>query len=138
MVNIKYDFASLKIMTLFERITRARIKDVIIEDAMMYFVVQPGEMAKAIGKQGANIKKLQTKFQKKIRIVEYNILPELFLVNLIKPLKVENSMLEGKKIVLISAETSTKGKIIGRNRSNLNKYLKIVKRYFDIDGIDVK
>ena len=72
-----YNAESLKIMTLFEKITRTRIKDYFIDDNnLQTFVVDEIVLGKAIGKQAVNVKKLQKLLNSKIRIVGFSNNPE--------------------------------------------------------------
>jgi|SaaInlV_120m_DNA_4_1040238.scaffolds.fasta_scaffold14157_2 transcription termination/antitermination protein NusA len=125
-----YNAESLKIMTLFEKITRTRIKDYFIDDNnLQTFVVDEIVLGKAIGKQAVNVKKLQKLLNSKIRIVGFSNNPEKFTKNLIYPLKAEIELKEN--IILIkSTDTKTKAFLIGRNQVNLKNNLKILKKYF--------
>ncbi|HME87030.1 MAG TPA: KH domain-containing protein, partial [Candidatus Nanoarchaeia archaeon] len=70
--KIVYDSNTLGIMRLFENMTHTKIKDCIIEEEKIWFIVQTGELRKALGKGAENIKKLGEKFGKKVKIVEYH------------------------------------------------------------------
>ena len=59
MSKIKFDIQSMKLMTLFESITRSHVKDMIIKEESLIFFVMPGEIGKAIGKKAVNIKTLE-------------------------------------------------------------------------------
>ena len=57
--------------SLMERVTKAKVKDCFTdEEENLFFVVAPGELGKAIGKGGANIRKMQDELQRKIRVIE--------------------------------------------------------------------
>jgi len=136
---VKLDINSLQRMSLFERITKAQIKDC-FEDELtkqVVFVVQPAQIGKALGKKAANVKKLQQAFNRKIKIVEYNPNVEKFVGNLIFPLKAEEISSEGGVITVKGPDTKTKGLLIGRNAQTLRNIEKTVKRYFKIEEIKV-
>ncbi len=136
---MKLDINSLQRMSLFERITKAQIKDC-FEDELtkqVVFVVQPAQIGKALGKKAANVKKLQQAFNRKIKIVEYNPNVEKFVGNLIFPLKAEEISSEGGVITVKGPDTKTKGLLIGRNAQTLRNIEKTVKRYFKIEEIKV-
>ncbi|MEA3514907.1 MAG: NusA-like transcription termination signal-binding factor [Nanoarchaeota archaeon] len=137
MSKIKFDIESIKLMTLFETITRSHVKDMIIREGTLIFIVMPGEIGKAIGKKAGNIKKLERISKKKIRIIEYSDDLEKFARNVIMPLKVNNIDIEGKIVTMTSPDSQTRGLIIGRAAVNLRNFESIVKRYFDIDEIKV-
>ena len=67
MSKIKYDSESMKLITLFESMTGAKVKDCIANDKLV-FVMEENEMGRAIGKNGINIKRLENKLKKKIKL----------------------------------------------------------------------
>ena len=139
MSKITYNAESLKIMTLFEKITRTRIKDYFVDDNdLQTFVVDEKNLGKAIGKQASNVKKLQTMFNQKIRMIGYSTDLEKFVRNLIYPINAEIEILDNT-ITLKSNDTKTKSFLIGRNQSNIKNNLNIIKKYFKtIQKIEVK
>jgi NusA-like KH domain protein len=137
MSKIVYNAESLKVMTLFENVTRVRVKDYFLDDnELMNFVVDEVMLGKAIGKQAANVKKLEAMFKKKIKIVGFNPSPRKFLKNLLYPLQVE---VEGEEEILMvkANDQKTKSFVIGRNQANLKNNLEILKKYFKINEIKV-
>lgn len=137
MTKIKYDTNLIKLISLFETLTRSKVKDC-IESNILMFVVKRGEIGKAIGKKGSNIKRIENVLKRKIKIVEFNDDIEIFVKNLIAPIKVENITKEDDTIIISDANNQTKGRLKGRDSQNLKEYKKIVSRYFDIKDIIVK
>ncbi len=63
MSKITYNADLLKIMSLFEKITRTRIKDCFIDNnSLLTFVVPDFQIGKAVGKNAVNVKKQKTSF----------------------------------------------------------------------------
>lgn len=122
---------TLKLMSLFESVTRSRLKDCFVDkNEMQTFVVQQGEIGKAIGKGAVNVKKLEKMLNRKIKILEFNSSLIDFVRNLLYPLKTRN-IVENECIVTIESEDSkTRGLIIGRNAVNLRNFEAIAKKYF--------
>ena len=135
--KIIYDVDAMKFMSLFETITRAKLKDCIIKETMVMFIVQPDEVGRAVGPKGANVKKLERILKKKIKIVEYAPEPVNFIKNLIHPLQVKEITEEDGVYTLTAADLKTRGFLIGRNASHLRAYEEVVKRYFPIKELKV-
>jgi len=135
--KIIYDKNILDIMNTFEKITHSRIKDCIVEEDRLIFVVLPGQLGKALGKKAENIKKLFSLLKKKIKIVEYNEDKLKFIQNFIHPLKIDNIHEEDNIVVLESADMGVKGLLIGRAAQNLRRLEEYIRRYFDIKEIKV-
>ena len=70
--EIKLTSEELKLIALFQKITRASARDVIDDERMnrLIFVVNEGKMGLAIGKGGSNIKNLQNILKNDIELVE--------------------------------------------------------------------
>ena len=136
-MKIKYDINLMKFISLFENLTGAKVKDCILNESLV-FVVEKGEIYKAIGKDASNIKKIEDLLKKKIRVIEFDDDLVKFVENLIRPIRAEEIALEDKTVVITDSNNQVKGKIIGRDAKNLKKYKEIVSRYFDFDDIVVR
>ena len=137
MTKIKFDMNIMKFMSLFETMTRARLKDCIDEKTQIIFIVDKGEMGKALGKKGANVKNLEKALRKKIKIIEYNDDLLNFSKNVVAPLKLTDMKEEDGVVTLIPKDSMTRGMLIGKNAVNLRFYESIVKRYFPIKELKV-
>jgi len=131
-VKIKYTSELMGLMAIFQQVTRAKLKDCFFDsNSLLIFVVEPNELGKAIGKKAVNIKRLEKSFNKKIKIIEYNSDVQIFIRNLIYPLRVKEVQLEENVATLEPNDSKTRGYLIGRAASNLRNYEGIVKRYFN-------
>ena len=72
--EIKLTTDQMKLMSLFQNITKATARDCIEDEKRdrIIFVVNEGKMGLAIGKGGSHIKALQNKIDRNIELVEYN------------------------------------------------------------------
>jgi len=126
----------MKFMSIFESLTGAKLKDCILNEKVT-FIVQAGEMGKAIGKKGSNIRRIEGVLKKKIRVIEFNEDVSKFVYNLLYPLKVKEVKEEDNVVNIYAEERKTKGMIIGRDRGRINSINDIVKRYFEISDVKV-
>jgi N utilization substance protein A len=136
-MTITFDRSTIGLMSSFASITRAKVKDVVEEKELLIFIVEPGQLFKALGKKGANVKKLSHKLNKRIKVVEFNPDIEVFIRNMVYPLNIREISQTDKIVVLEGEDVKTKGLLIGRNAQNLRQLEKVVKRYFNIDEIKV-
>ena len=133
MGRLKLNRDDLGLSSLFEKITRARVKDCFKDEDTIYFVISTGFMGKALGKKGINIKKVQQELGKNIKLIEYRERVEDFVKNVIYPLKVEEITLEENTILLKDSSKKTKSLLIGRGSKNLNLINRAIKRFFNVD-----
>ncbi len=137
--KIVYDEDTLKKMSLFESITRAKLKDFFddpVQDRLV-FIVQPGNLWRALGKGSSNVKKLEKAFGRKIKIVEYDDDLVEFIKNMAHPLKIFDVKEDDGIVTIRHEDMQTKGLLIGKNARNLRNLEKNVRRYFDVKEIKV-
>lgn len=134
---MKYDLELIQHVNLFEKITKAHVKDCFPHNNLLVFVVKQGEASQAVGKQGANVRKLSDMTKKRIKIVEFNEDPVKFIRSFIAPIKVEEIEQEDKIITIKASSTKDKGLLIGRDSRNLINLKKITQKYYDIEDIKI-
>jgi N utilization substance protein A len=123
---------------LVEKLTRAKIKDCIDEgDDKMVIIVDNGELSKALGKKASNLKVLEGKLNKRIRMVEFAQDPIVFLTNLCKPNKITNIVAEDNVYTIIPEDIKSRGFMIGRSAGTLRLHESIMRRYFDVQELKV-
>ena len=131
----------MRFIALLENLTGAIAKDCVVEseDNRIIFVIRPGDMGLAIGKNGMNIERTRKVIGRPVEIVEYAENPEEFLKNIIAPAKVraikisKNS--EGQTMAQVTVDPHDKGMAIGKNGRNVVKTRLLIKRHFDIDNV---
>jgi len=136
-VKTVYDIDMIKIINLFEQVTHARVKEAFYLKDVLTFIIFEGDKFKALGKNLANLHKIEQMLQKKVKIVEFDGDIAKFITNLIYPYRVENIVLNDKTVTITDSDTKTKGLIIGAKAQNLRMYESVVKKYFDIEEIKV-
>ena len=137
-MKTKYDVETLQLMNLFEKITRAKLKDCFVNKDKLFFIVQHGELRKSLGPKKENIQKLVKATNRNIKIVEFNPNVLDFVRNVMHPLRMEDITLDGTVITIMGTDTKTKGLMIGARAQNLRNYESIVQKYFeDIKEIKV-
>jgi len=147
--NIKIDRESMTLISLFNNISGAIIKDCISfkspenTSEVVIFLVKKEDVGKAIGKAGEHVKDLMSKLQKKIDVIPYSDNLEKFIQyilntakNSIKVQTVEvKENKNQKKTVVISVRPQDRGKAIGKDGSMIKKIKELVLRWFDVDNV---
>lgn len=142
-VTIKLDSECLKHINLFQSVTKASVKDCIIDNDRILFVVNKGQAGLAIGKSGVNIKNLRRLLKKNIEVIEFSeSLPE-FLNNVFRPLKVteviDSESGNGlRKVIKVSIESENEINPKALARSKARKSRDLLKKYFNIDDINIQ
>ncbi len=140
MTDISFNEDTLRIIGLFQRVTRATAKDLLETPDKLVFVVKEGEGGKAIGKGGKNIAKLREMMGREIKVIEYSSVPEQFLRNIFRSYTIKGVEIEERKKGLhatVSVETTQKGLAIGRDAKNLKVARELMSRHHNIDSVSV-
>ena len=147
--NIKLDRQSMELISLFNNISGAIIKDCFIfqspenDSDIIIFLVKKEDVGKAIGKAGEHVKDLMNKLQKKIDVIPWseNLGQFIqFILNTTKNsiqlqnIEIKESRNE-KKTVIISVRPQDRGKAIGKEGSMIRKIKELVLRHFDVDNV---
>lgn len=141
--RIKLTSEELGLMSLFQSVSGAGVRDCIIDDknGRVIYIVNPGEMGRAIGKNGIVVKTLQKLIGKPVELVEYSDDPKTFIKNALEPKYVIDvrltEKLDGSKIAVVVVDAKKKSAVVGRNGKNAEKARLIAKRYFQIANVHI-
>ncbi|MDI6737178.1 MAG: NusA-like transcription termination signal-binding factor [Nanoarchaeota archaeon] len=130
---VSFDMKTIGFINIFENLTHASVKDCFAEGDSLVFIIDTGQMGLAIGKGGANIKHASSVFKKEIKIYEFNPEPVEFVRNLLYPLKPKAVERQDNVVVIKASDTVEKGKVFGREKTNLKRIQGIVSKYFEIE-----
>jgi N utilization substance protein A len=147
--NIKIDRNSMELISLFNNISGAIIKDCIVYESpenhseIIIFLVKKEDVGKAIGRAGEHVKDLMSKLQKKIDVIPYSEKIDQFIQYILNTsknsIKVQNIEIKEnkneKKTVIISVRPQDRGKAIGKEGSMIRKIKMLVIRHFEVDNV---
>ncbi len=147
--HIKIDRESMELISLFNNISGAIIKDCLIfrnqehNTDVIIFLVKEEDVGKAIGKAGEHVKDLKSKLNKKIDVIAFSENLDHFIQNILQTTK--NSIVVQdieikesrnlKKTVIITVRPQDRGKAIGKEGSMIRKIKELVLRYFAVDNV---
>jgi transcription termination/antitermination protein NusA len=121
----------LQLMSAFENITRARVSDCFEFEDIIAFVVEKGELGKAIGKGGVSIAEARKRLRKRIAVFEDSGNPREFIEKACSPIKV--SVMVTENYVRIDAPRGQRDDIAGKQ---IRLIKELVKRRLKVDRVD--
>ena len=139
MTRIKLSLEDIGLISLFEKITKANVKDCIVDDkkSRIVFVVNEGQAGMAIGKGGANIKRLELLLKKKVEVLEFSEDPIKFVSNIFRPVKISNGYVSEKSTGTKSLYISVgKGGNLGMIKSKIKNAKEMIDKYFKFDEVN--
>ncbi|MEK6934385.1 MAG: NusA-like transcription termination signal-binding factor [Nanoarchaeota archaeon] len=128
---MKFDIRIIGYITTFENFTGVHAKDCFFHDKELVFIVDSINLGRAVGKKGINIKRLIAKMKHKIRVIGFDNDPTKFVQNILYPLNGYEISREDNKIIIKTPDNKLKGKIYGRERTNLKFINETLKRHFN-------
>lgn len=121
----------IRVINAFENITGTEVRDCVSND-VIYFLVNPGKIAIAIGKNGQNIKTAERMLKKPIKIFEWAEDRDQFIRNMIPSTqKIEAN--NGK--VTITIDRENRGAVIGKKGANIKVIKEFLERNSDVKEV---
>ena len=141
MTKIRITADEIKFMNLFEKITGAKVRDMIQEENTICFLVNKEDMGLAIGKKGSNIEKVRNTLGKSVYVIEYSdeystFVKNIFQPSTIKEIRISNSS-KGKNVVIKTNKRDRKN-IIGYQGEKIKLAKKLLDRYFGLKNIIIE
>jgi len=129
---------TMKYISLFENVTRSRVKDCIIKPDRLIFIVPKNQVLQSLGRNNDNLKRLKGLMKKNIDIIGFSDKLDVFIKNIFHNFKIQGVKIESrdkKALIYVNVELRDKGKIIGKDGQNLKLAKEIVGRHFEIADI---
>ncbi len=134
---VKLNTATIHHITLFEDITKAKVKDCIEQEEKIIFVVNEGELGLAIGKESKNLKLLKSILNKNIDVIEYSDDAVQFIKNIFHNYKVREVRLSEERTEVV-IDPNDKARAIGKNGRNLRAAREIAQRHHGIQNMVIR
>jgi N utilization substance protein A len=135
-----FDARLIELIQFFEEFTHSQVKDAFFDqNDKLTFVVEPGNIGKAVGKNASILKKVEEKMGRRIRVAEYTDNKLELIRSLVAPLTLVRIQENDQGIVYMEGkDEKTTGLLIGKQARNLRNLEWMVRRYMPVEEIRVE
>ena len=140
MTEIAFSNEIMQYINMASNIIKIDVIDCMITEDKLIFIVKKGQLGIAIGSKAKNLEKLKRLFKKNIKFVEFDEDKERFVINLCKPYKINNVILDSSgnsTVIKVEVTPSDKSKIIGRGGRNIDIIRKLAHRHHSIKDVQI-
>jgi N utilization substance protein A len=140
MSRIKLSLDDIRFISLFEKVTKANVKDCIvnIEKNKITFVVNEGQAGIAIGRGGMNIKKLEEQLKRRVEVLEFSEDPLRFLANIFRPIRILNAYVSEKSTGTKAFNAQIAKDNLGMVKAKMKTAKELLEKYFHFDEINLQ
>ena len=141
--NDRIDLEELRYMSLLQDLTGAMVYRAIVDSDgnRIFYLVDKGDMGKAIGKDGRVAKTLSKILNKEVEIIEYAQDLETMVRNLfpgVTILRVDVVDKKDGKVVYVKVRDDEKGKAIGRDGRMVKRARAVLNKLFNVDKVVIR
>ena len=135
------DMQMMRYINLFSKISNVSTTKVFVYNNVIVFAVPKPLVSKAVGKDGANVRKLGETLRKKIKVVAVANIEdkediERFVSDVVSPITFSKIEFKDGSAV-ISAGRQSKAALIGRGRIREKELSEILKNFFKINRVRI-
>jgi N utilization substance protein A len=131
-----------QLIAFFEEESGATIRDCVVDDDRVVFVVAPGEMADAIGPQGRTVSRIEERVGTRVELVEDADDPGTFVANALRPaavydVRVIESEEDDNTIAYAEVNAADFGAAIGSGGANIRMAERLADRHVEVDAVEL-
>ena len=129
------DLQMIRYINLLDNVSRVKTSKCFIYNSIIFFAVPRSLISKALGPNASNLRMIQDKLEKKVKIIgEANGVEDAvrFVKDIVAPVKFVSAEITNNVFVL-NAGSQSKASLIGRNRRREEELQQIVKDTFNIE-----
>lgn len=138
-MTLKFDTETIRLITFFENFTGVSVKDCLVGNDCICFIVEEGKVGIAIGKNGNSVRNAERMIGRNIKLFEFSDDLNIFVKNMIPQvnnIKIRNE--DGRVIVDVKVEKKDKALVIGRNGKNIKMFRELLQRVHDVNELIVR
>ena len=129
---MKLGMEELEYMNVIEKMTKARVKDCVLNEGELIIIIEEGNMGLAIGRKGENAERVREAIGKKVSFIEFSENQEKFIRKLFAPATLESVEIDGDTARVVVRDTK---RVVGKAGKRKERAETILQRHFGIKNV---
>lgn len=129
---------TMRYINLLDTISRVKTTKCFVYNNIVFFAVPREMVSRAIGPSAINVRHLQERLGKRVRIIEEpssNGDAEKFLIGIVEPAKFKSVEIKDGEMIITAGGTQNRAMLFGRNKHKFEELQQVVK---DVFGLELK
>ena len=130
------DMQTMRYINLLDRASQVKTRKCFVYNGTIIFAVPGNMVSQAIGPDAINIRRLQEKIGKRIRIVREAASPydaERFVQDIVMPAKFKSIEIKENELIISAGSVQNKATLLGRNKKRFEELKTIVEDTFGLE-----
>ena len=130
------DMQTMRYINLLDKASNVKTKRCFFYGGVIFFAVPSELVSRAIGPQASNIRKIEEKLGRRIRIIkEPNGIKDMdeFLKEVVLPTRFKSIEIIDNEVLMIAGSNQNKANLFGRNKKRYEELKKIVEDIFNLN-----
>ena len=129
---------TMRYINLLDKASNVKTRSCFVYNGTIYFAVPKKLVSKAIGPEASNIRKMQDKLGKRVRVVSECESPldiGRFIEDVVAPIRFKSLEVKNGSVIITAGNHQNKASLIGRNKRRLDELTSVVGNSF---GMTIK
>ena len=130
------DMQAMRYINLLDKVSNVKTSKCFVHNNVIFFAVKRSAVSRAIGPSASNIRKIQEKIGKKIKVISENEgIDDIkrFIGDIVAPVKAKSFEIKEGCVVITAGNNQNKASLIGRNKRRFLELKKIVHDTYNLD-----
>jgi len=131
-INMK----TMRYLNLLDKVAHVKTSKCFVHNGSIFFAVNKNDVSRAIGPAAINVRRMQEKIGKNIRIIEEteNLKDiKMFIEDIVSPVRIKSAEIKDNSVVITAGNSQTKASLIGRNKQRLEELKDIIQNFFNMN-----
>ena len=127
---------TMRYINLLDKIAHVKTSKCFFHNGSIFFAVNKHDVSRAICPGAINVRKMQEKTGKNIRIIQEAANPsdlKAFIEDIVAPVRIKSTEIKDNTVIITAGNSQTKASLIGRNKRRMEELNDIIQNFFSMN-----